>query len=315
MKTPTASSPLRRRMIEDMTARNLVPDTQRGHIFSCRMFATFLGRSPETASADDIRDFQRHLIDSGRSANYRNRIMTGVKFLLKVTMRRHDLAAEVYHVREPQTVAVVLAPEEVAGILSHAAGLQARTMLSTSYGCGLRGGEVTRLKVADIDAARHIIRVVQSKGKKDRNVMLPPDVYTLLRQWWHDRPTRHDAERAPTERWIFPGRTPDRPITRRQFLRYLKDAAAAAGITKPVTLHTLRHSFATHMHEAGTDIRVIQVVLGHSSLATTARYTRIATNIIANLKSPLDRLQTQGPPENRGGKRAKAKSARHKTAA
>ena len=241
--------------------------------------------------------------------------MTSVKFLLKVTMRRHDLAAEVYHVREPQTVTVVLASDEVARVLSHAPGLQARAMLTTAYGCGLRGGEVTRLKVADIDAARHIIRIIESKGKKDRNVMLPPEVHVLLRQWWRERPTRHDAERAPTERWIFPGRGPDRPITRRQFLRYLKDAAAAAGNTKLVTLHTLRHSFATHMHEAGTDIRVIQVVLGHSSLATTARYTRVSTNIIANLESPIDRLPIQSAPEKRGGKQPKAKPARRKKAA
>ena len=210
-KTPAACSPLRRRMIEDMTGRDLVPGTQRGHIFACKLFAAFLKRSPETATADDIRDFQRHLIDSGRNAHYRNRIMTGVKFLLKVTMRRHDLAAEVYHVREPQTVAVVLAPDEVARVLSHAPGLRARAMLTVAYGCGLRGGEVTRLKVADIDAARHIIRVVESKGKKDRNVMLPDDVHALLRQWWRERPTRHDAGRDPTERWIFPGRRPGSP--------------------------------------------------------------------------------------------------------
>jgi integrase/recombinase XerD len=315
MKTPTTCSPLRQRMIEDMTARNLGPGTQRGHIFACKLFAGFLKRSPETAVADDIRDFQHHLINSGRSAPYRNRIMTGVKFLLKVTMRRHDLAAEVYHVREPQTVAVVLAPDEVARVLSHAPGLQARAMLTTAYGCGLRGGEVTRLRVSDIDAARHIIRVAESKGKKDRNVNLPSDVYALLRQWWRERPAQHDAERAKTERWIFPGRGPDRPITRRQFLRYLKDAAAAAGITKPVTLHTLRHSFATHLLEAGTDIRVIQVVLGHSSLATTARYTRVATKLIADLVSPLDRLEMQSAPEIRRGKQNKTKRARRKTAA
>ena len=301
-KMPAACSPLRRRMIEDMTGRGLVPDTQRGHIFACKLFAAFLKRSPERATADDIRDFQRHLVDSGRNAHYRNRIMTGVKFLLKVTMRRHDLAAEVYHVREPQTVAVVLAPDEVARVLSHSPGLRARVMLTVAYACGLRGGEVTRLKVSDIDAARHIIRVVESKGKKDRNVMLPNDVYLLLREWWRERPTRHDAGRASTERWIFPGRGPDRPITRRHFLRHLKDAAAAAGIRKTVNLHTLRHSCATHMHEDGVDIRVIQVVLGHSSVATTARYTRVSTDVIANLESPFSRLPAPGTPEKRDNK-------------
>ena len=187
-------------------------------------------------------------------------------------------------------------------------------MLTTAYGCGLRGGEVTRLKVADIDAARHIIRVFQSKGKKDRNVMLPGDVHALLRQWWRERPTRHDVGCDPTERWIFPGRGPDRPITRRQFLRDLKDAASSAGITKTVTLHTLRHSCATHMHEAGVDIRVIQVVLGHSSVATIARYTRVSTDIIANLESPLDRLPIHRAPEMRGGKQQKPKRSRRKKA-
>ena len=318
---PAACSPLRRRMIEDMTGRGLVPGTQRGHIFSCKLFAAFLKRSPETASADDIRDFQRHLVDSGRNAHYRNRIMTGVKFLLKVTMRRHDLAAEVYHVREPQTVAVVLAPDEVARVLSHAPGLRARAMLTVAYGCGLRGSEVTRLKVADIDAARHIIRVVESKGKKDRNVMLPDDVHVLLRQWWRERPTQHDVGCEPVQRWIFPGRGPDRPLTRRQFLRDLKDAASAAGITKTVTLHTLRHSCTTHMHEDGVDIRVIQVVLGHSSVATTARYTRVSTDIIANLESPLARLPTLDAPEVPGGEqhrrheKRKAKPAKRNKAA
>ena len=324
-KTPAACSPLRRRMIEDMTSRNLVPGTQRGHIFSCKLFAAFLRRSPETATADDIRDFQHHLINSGRKPHYRNRIMTGVKFLLKVTMRRHDLAAEVYHVREPQTVAVVLAPDEVARVLSHAPGLRARVMLTVAYACGLRGGEVTRLKVSDIDAARHIIRVVESKGKKDRNVMLPDDVYMLLREWWRERSTRHDAGRASTERWIFPGnRSPDRSLTRRHFLRHLKDAAAAAGITKTVNLHTLRHSCATHMHEDGVDIRVIQVVLGHSSVATTARYTRVSTDVIAKLESPFSRLPAPGTPEKRDGKQRaqrdqsnqrKTKPARRKKAA
>ena len=320
-KTPAACSPLRRRMIEDMTGRGLVSGTQRGHIFACKLFAAFLRRSPETATADDIRDFQRHLIDSGRNAHYRNRIMTGVKFLLRVTMRRHDLAAEVYHVREPQTVAVVLAPDEVARVLSHAPGLRARTMLTVAYACGLRGGEVTRLKVADIDPARHIIRVVESKGKKDRNVMLPDNVHALLRQWWRERPTQHDVGCNPTQRWIFPGRVPDRPLTRRQFLRDLKDAASAAGITKTVNLHTLRHSCATHMHEDGVDIRVIQVVLGHSSVATTARYTRVSTDVIANLESPLDRLPTPDAPAGPGSTQRKrhekleAKPARRKKAA
>jgi site-specific recombinase XerD len=250
-------------MIEDMVARKLALGTQRGHIFACKQLAAYLGRSPETATPDDVRSFQRHLIDSGRSVHYRNRIMTGVKFLLKVTMRRHDLVAEIYHLREPQAVAVVLAPEEVVQVLACAPSLKARVMLTIGYGCGLRGGEVTRLKVHDIDNAQGIIRVVQGKGQKDRNVMLPPEVLALLRQWWRERPRRYDHGLAPGERWIFPGHHRHKPISPRQFHRLLQQAAAAAGIKKPVTLHTLRHSFATHLLEGGTDIRVIQAVLGH----------------------------------------------------
>jgi integrase/recombinase XerD len=289
-KKPTASSPLRQRMIEDMVARNLVAGTQRGHIAACKLFAAYLGRSPETATPDDVRNFQRHLIDSGKSIHNRNRIMTGVKFLLKVTMRRHDLVAEVYHLREPQKIATVLAPDEVERIIEHAPCLKARAMLSIGYGCGLRGGEVTRLRVRDIDKEQHVIRIEQSKGRKDRNVMLPDDLVGLLRRWWKERDNRHDRGVAPGDRWLFPGYRKDKPISPRQFHRYVKEAAAAASITKRVMLHTLRHSCATHLHDNGVDIRDIQALLGHSSLATTARYTRIATGRIARIESPLDRL-------------------------
>jgi site-specific recombinase XerD len=163
-----------------------------------------------------------------------------------------------------------------------AANIKVRTMLSLAYGCGLRAG--------DIDSAQTIIRIVQAKGRKDRHVMLPPDLLALLRQWWKVRPTRYDRGVPPTERWLFPGRRLNRPITTRQFSRLFHEAAAAAGITKPVTLHSLRHSFATHLLERGTDIRVIQALLGHDKLDTTARYTRVATGMIANVESPLEQL-------------------------
>ena len=163
-------------------------------------------------------------------------------------------------------------------------------LLSLAYGYGLRAGEVVRLRVGDIDSAQNIIRVVQAKGRKDRNVMLPPQVLALLRQWWTVRPSRHDRSVPPAERWLFPGRRLNRPITTRQFNRLFHEAAAAAGITKPVTLHSLRHSFATHLLERGVDIRVIQALLGHDKLDTTARYTRVATGMIANVESPLEQL-------------------------
>ena len=292
MTTPATISTLRQRMIEDMVARKLGPASQRGHIHACKRFARFLKRWPDTATADDVRLFQLSLIEAeGRSICNRNRIMTGVKFLLKVTLRRHDLAAEIYHLKEPQKIPVVLSPEEVKRILLMAPSLKARTMLTISYGCGLRAGEVTRLTTGDIDSAQKIIRVVQAKGRKDRNVMLPPDVLAALYAWWRQRPRRHDVGLAPSERWIFPGRDKRTSITPRQYTRLFQEAVTAAGIKKPgLTLHSLRHSFATHLLEAGVDIRKIQTVLGHDKLETTARYTRVATGMISAIASPLEAL-------------------------
>ena len=299
-------SPLRQRMIDDMRARKLGRHSVRSHIHSCKRFAAFLKRSPETATADDVRAFQLSLIETEvLTICNRNRIMTGVKFLLKVTLRRHDLAAEIYHLKEPQTVPVVLAPDEVRRILTMAPSLKACTMLTISYGCGLRAGEVTRLTVGDIDSAQGIIRVVQAKGRKDRNVMLPPDVLALLREWWSERPTWHDAQMVRNDRWIFPGYGDRKSITPRQFSRLFQEAVTAAGIRKPgLTLHSLRHSFATHLLERGTDVRVIQALLGHDKLETTARYTRVATGMIAAVESPLDRLSV--PLKKRGSRKHKS---------
>ncbi len=282
-------SPLRRRMIEDMAARKLNPHTQRSHISSCKRFAAWLKRSPDTATPDEVRRFQLHLIESGASICNRNRIMTGVRFLFRVTLRRHDLAAEVWHIKEPQKLPPVLSPEEVKLVLTMATSLKARAMLTLAYGCGLRAGEVVRLRADDIDSAQMIIRIVQSKGRKDRHVMLPAEVLDLLRQWWKARPTKQDAAVAPEQRWLFPGRS-ERPLTTRQFGRLFKEAARAAGLRKTISLHTLRHSFATHLLERGTDIRLIQALLGHDKLETTARYTRVATGMIAKIESPLNGL-------------------------
>jgi site-specific recombinase XerD len=293
MSETNTVSPLRQRMLEDMVARKLNPHTQRSHISSCKRFAAWLKRSPDTATPEDVRLFQLHLVESGASICNRNRIMTGVRFLFRVTLRRHDLAAEVWHVKEPQKLPPVLSPEEVKRVLTLATSLKARAMLTLAYGCGLRAGEVVRLRAGDIDSEQMIIRIVQSKGRKDRHVMLPAEVLDLLRQWWKVRPSRHDASLAPEQRWLFPGRN-DRlglPVTTRQFGRLFKDAAKAAGLRKTLSLHTLRHSFATHLLERGTDIRLIQALLGHDKLDTTARYTRVATGIIAKIESPLDDLR------------------------
>jgi integrase/recombinase XerD len=297
-------SPLRQRMIEDMNARKLGKHSQRSHIHSCKRFAAFLKRSPETATPDDIRRFQLHLIESGMSIPNRNRIMTGVKFLVRVTLRRLDLAAEIYHLREPQKLPQVMSPEETRRLLAVASSLKVRVLLSLGYGCGLRAGEVVRLKVKHIDRAQNIIRVEQSKGRKDRNVMLSPEMLALLRQWWKVRPTRWDASVPPQERWLFPGRKPGQPMTTRQLNRLFHETADGAGIRKGVCLHSLRHSFATHLLERGADIRIIQALLGHDKLDTTARYTRVATGMIANIKSPLDLLsQPRNKPKKNPGKK------------
>jgi integrase/recombinase XerD len=292
--TADTISPLRQRMIEDMNARKLSPGTQRGHIRACKRFAAFLKRSPDTAAADDIRRFQLHLIEDGASIHNRNRIMTGVRFLFRITLRRHDLAAEVYHIKEPLNLPLTLSPEEARRLLSSAESLRLRVMLALAYGCGLRGGEVARLRAGDVDSAQGIIRVVQSKGRKDRHVMPPEEVLELLRQWWKERPTRFDAGVPPLERLVFPSRKPGKPLTIRQLNRLFHQACEAAGIQKPVTLHSLRHSFATHLLEQGTDIRLIQAVLGHDKLDTTARYTRVATGRIAGIASPLSGPRKKG---------------------
>jgi integrase/recombinase XerD len=282
-------SQLRQRMIDDMTARQLGPQTQQHYIRGCKRFAAFLGRSPETASADDIRRFQLDLAGSGLTISHRNGIVAGVKFLFRVTLRRHDLAAEFYQVREPRKIPPVMSSDEIKRLLAATQTLKLRLMLALAYGCGLRAGEVVRLRAGDIDSAQAIIRIVQSKGRKDRNVMLPAEVLALLRQWWVMRPKTYDAGVPQTERYLFPSREAAH-VSTRQFGRLFRQVARAAGIDKPVTLHTLRHSFATHLLERGTDIRLIQALLGHDKLETTAHYTRVATGIIAAVASPIGKL-------------------------
>src|SRR6201994_2104396 len=306
MTTDTISS-LRQRMIEDMNARKLCAGTQRGHISSCKRFAAFLKRSPDTATLEDIRRFQLHLAETGASICNRNRIMTGLRFLFRVTLRRLDLAAEVYHLREPQKIPLVMSTDETKRLLAVASSLKARLVLSLAYGCGLRASEVVRLKVKHIDSAQKIIRIEQGKGRKDRNVMLSPELLDLLRQWWRERPSRHDAGTPVEERWLFPsrksGQGPSKPMTTRQLTRLFHEAANAAGIRKNITLHVLRHSFATHLLERGTDIRIIQALLGHAKLDATARYTRVATGMIASIESPLD-LLTQSRKKPRRSRKA-----------
>jgi integrase/recombinase XerD len=302
MTTETVS-PLRQRMTEDMNSRKLGPHSQRSHIYSCKRFAAFLKRSPDTATCEDIRRFQLYLVETGMSICNRNRIMTGVRFLFRVTLRRLDLAAEIYHVREPERLPLVMSKDEMKRLLAVATSLKARIMLSLGYGCGLRAGEVVRLKVKHVDTAQRVIRVEQAKGRKDRQVMLSRKTLELLRQWWKVRPTRHDAGIPPEERYLFPGgRKLGQPTSTRQLNRLFHKAAEAAGIKKGVTLHGLRHSFATHLLERGTHIRTLQALLGHSKLETTARYAHVATGMIAAVESPLDLLSE---PDKKAKKRKK----------
>jgi integrase len=235
-------------MIEDMNARKLCAGTQRGHIHSCKRFAAFLKRSPDTATAEDIRRFQLHLSETGASICNRNRIMTGLRFLFRVTLRRLDLAAEIYHLREPQKIPLVMSQDETRRLLAVAGNLKVRVLLSLGYGCGLRAGEVVRLQVKHIDSAQKIIRIEQSKSRKDRNVMLSPETLDLLRQWWKTRRRGFDSTTPMAERWLFPGQRPGKPMTTRQLNRLFHEAADAAGIRKGVTLR-------------GTDIRIIQAPL------------------------------------------------------
>jgi site-specific recombinase XerD len=297
-------------MIEDMTARGLGRQTQRGHILACKRFAAYLKRSPDTATAEDVRLFQLQLMEDGLSIQNRNRTMTGVRFLLRVTMRRHDLAAEVFHMKEPQKIPQILSAVEAKRLLMMAAKLQVRVLLSIGYGAGLRVSEVVKLKVKHIDSALGIIRVEQAKGKKDRQVMLSPETLELLREWWKVRTTKYDTGVPGGERWLFPGRRKGRPLTPRQVSRLFHETVEAAGIKKKLTLHALRHSFATHLFDRGVDIRTIQALLGHEKLETTARYTRVATGLITAVESPLDQLSApQRAKRKKGNAQANAKTA------
>ena len=282
--TDEAMSPLRRRMIEDMTIRKLAPKTQHDYVQRVKNFAAFLGRSPDTASFEDVRRYQLHLAASGAGVPTRNQNVATLRFFFRVTLRRHDIVEHTTFIREPRKLPVVLSPQQVARLLNAAPGLKYKAALSVAYGAGLRAAEVVALKVSDIDSGRMIVRVEQGKGGKDRNVMLSASLLELLRTWWRA---------ARPKGWLFPGRDPVQPMTTRQLRRACHAAAQMAGIDKRVSLHTLRHSFATHLLEQNVDVRVIQVLLGHAKLDTTALYTQVATKTISQVMSPLEHIALQ----------------------
>jgi len=283
--TEQAISPLRRRMTEDMTIRGFTASTQQSYIRVVRDFTAFLGRPPDQADAEDLRRYQLHMRSQGASATSMNAAVSALRFFFGVTLGREDAEAGMTTLREPRKLPVVLSPQEVARLLDAAPGLKYRAALSVAYGAGLRASEVVSLKVSDIDSTRMVIRIEQGKGGKDRYVMLSEPLLHLLRRYW-----KASRPRA----WLFPGQNPVNPLSVRQLRRAFQAAARAADIDKRVSLHTLRHSFATHLLEQKVDIRVIQVLLGHKKLDTTALYSQVATRAIREVKSPLDYL-SQAP--------------------
>ena len=291
-------SPLRQRMIDDMNMRHFGRETQRNYIRDVGRFATFLGRPPDTATAEDLRRFQVEQRETGVPVPTMNSVVSALRFLFTQTLDRPDLARRLVRVSHPRKLPVVLSRDEVARLLGATTCLKHQAALSVAYGAGLRVAEVSMLKVRDIDSERMLLRVERGKGGQYRNAMLAADLLTLLRQWWklgHEQGVMH------RDGWLFPGQHYLKPISTRQLYRVVVEAAQSAEIAKRVGPHTLRHSFATHLLEDGIDIRIIQALLGHAKLENTAFYTRVATKTVRAVTSPLDKIglflpEPEAPP-------------------
>ena len=286
----TSTSSLRERFIADMTVRGFTDKTRTDYIRIVAGFAAFLERSPNTATAEDIRRFQIQQSERGMNPPAMNSTVAALRFFFNHTVDRPDLARKLIRLRYPHKLPVVLSSDEVARLLAATTCLKHRAALSVAYGAGLRVAEVASLKVGDIDSKRMLIVVERGKGGRGRHALLSADLLRLLRAWWQEG--RQQGIMRPGG-WLFPGQDPARPITTRQLSRVVDAAAEAAGLTKNVSPHTLRHSFATHLLEDGTDIRVIQVLLGHAKLDNTALYTRVATKMVRTVTSPLDKITAQ----------------------
>jgi integrase/recombinase XerD len=280
-------SPLRRRMIEDMTVRNLSPATQRSYVHAVSKFSRHFGRSPEQLGLEDVRAFQVHLVSTGISWPGLNQIVCALRFFYGVTLGLAETPERIPYAREPRKLPVVLSADEVVRFLEAVPSLKTRAALTTAYAAGLRASEAVGLKVDNIDSRRMVIRVEHGKGAKDRYVMLSTQLLGILRTYWR---------LARPRRWLFPGRNESKPIDVQVLHAACRSACAAAGLAKHVTVHTLRHSFATHLLESGTDLRIIQVLLGHASLSSTARYTQVSSGLIGRTESPLDRLKLEVVP-------------------
>jgi len=280
-------SPLRQRMIEDMTLRKLTAKTQAGYLRAVLKFTRFFGRSPDLASPEELRAFQLHLVEQGVSSTTINATLTGLTFFFGVTLDRPSALKRMSRVRQPQKLPQVLSVDEVARLLAGSCNPKHRAALAVAYGAGLRASEVVHLKIADIDSGRMIVRVNQGKGQRDRYAMLSPSLLELLRAWWRHG---HAQGKMLSGGWLFPGRNPVNPLSTRQLNTACHLAARVAGLDKRISMHTLRHSFATHLLENKVDIRVIQVLLGHRKLETTARYSHVATRMLGEVTSPLEHL-------------------------
>jgi integrase/recombinase XerD len=276
-------TPLRQRMIEDMQVRNLSPRTQESYLFQAGLFARHFRQSPALLGPEEIRAYQLYLTNEKKLAT--NSILLAVaalRFLYQVTLGKKWTFPEVLPLpRKPQKLPVVLSPEEVRRFLDCVESAKPGAVLITCYAAGLRISEAVRLKPSDIDSQRMVIRVEQGKGRKDRYVMLSPRLLEILRGYWRMVRPKH---------WLFPGDVPGRALTTDAVEKACRKARHRAGMAKPITPHSLRHAFAVHLLESGADVRTIQLLLGHRSLATTARYLRIATSKVCSTTSPLDLL-------------------------
>lgn len=285
-------SPLRQRMIDDMTLRKLSPKTQTAHLRAVEKLTRFLGRSPGTATAEDLRRFQLHMVEDGTSSVTVNATITGLRFFFDVTLDRAEAMKKMSHVYQPRKIPEVLNVDEVTRVLQSAGCLKYRAALGVAYGAGLRASEVCHLTTPDIDSQRMVLRVEQGKGQRDRYAILSPVLLELLRAWW--REGRAKGQLLPGG-WVFPGQNPVNPLTTRSLNRIFHQACDAAGIEKRVSLHSLRHAFATHLLDRREDIRVIQVLLGHKKLENTARYSHVATHLLNEVKGPLEYLPLESP--------------------
>ncbi|MCP4287145.1 MAG: tyrosine-type recombinase/integrase [Gammaproteobacteria bacterium] len=288
MTQPTQPiSPLRQRMIEDMTMRKLAPKTQAGYICAVKKLSDYLDHSPHTATAEDLRQFQLHLTNIGTSRITINTTITALRFFFETTVGDKSIVGKLKSVPVPRKLPVILSREEVSRLLESTTSLKYKAAFSIAYGAGLRVSEVTSLKVSDIDSERKTLHVEQGKGRKDRYAMLSPALLSLLHRWWKEG---RASGLLLNGGWLFPGQNPVNPLTNRQLSRAIIAAATDAEIHKRVTMHLLRHSFATHLLEQKVDIRLIQVLLGHSKLETTSLYAQVATNVLQEVTSPLEIL-------------------------